>query len=84
MGNHRRRHRYVIWRIDGDIGKSHGGIKDDDLDMLYGDSKMATYVCCIRIQRWRHRCVIWGFKDGEIGMSYERIKDGDIGMSYGG
>ena len=43
---------------DGDIGKSHGGIKDGDIDMLYGDSKMATYVCCIRIQRWRHRCVI--------------------------
>ena len=60
---------------------SHGGIKDGDLDMLYGDSKMATYVCCIGIQRWRHRYVIranqrwrhryviWGI-DGDIGMSY--------------
>ena len=72
MGIQRWRHRYVIrgfkdgdigmsygWiKDDGDMGMSHGGIKDGDLDMLYGDSKMATYVCCIGIQRWRHRYVI--------------------------
>ena len=36
------------------------------------------------IQRWRHRYVIWGFKDGDIGMSNGGIKDADIGMSNGG